>query len=176
MPAGIAAGAALLLGACGADPAVAPAATATPTAFTGPTAVDSCLVGTWHSTSISGSITVAGARVAITGGAGEVLVIDAAGTIRTDDTATALVTGNAPDGTQYTLQQSGSATGKVTAAAGALTVAIDQPTTLTVTLLRNGVQVQSRHPGSASDTYVCAPRSTLIITGAGGTVTRYSPG
>jgi molecular chaperone DnaK len=137
---------------------------------------DSCLVGTWKSVSISGGITVAGARVSLTGGAGELLTITAAGSILTDDSNTSPLAGTASDGSVYKLTQSGTATGTVRAVGGRIAVTLDQPTPLTVTLSRNGTTLQSQHPGSATDSYMCAGSTSLIITGAGGTVSTYAPG
>ncbi len=148
----------------------APTATATSTA----TVVDGCVVGTWRTTSISGGITIAGVRTALTGGAGELLVISPSGAIRTDDRNTAPLTGSGSDGSAYTLTQTGTATGTVTAVSGHMTVTLDQPTPLTVSLYKNGVLLQSQHPGSATDSYTCAPASSLVITGAGGTVSTYA--
>jgi molecular chaperone DnaK len=147
---------------------------ATPTPSAAPP--DSCLVGTWKSVSISGGITVAGSRVTLSGGAGELLIITATGSIRTDDSSTAPLTGTASDGSVYKLAQSGTATGTISAAGGRITVTLDQPTPLTVTLSRNGTTVQSQHPGSATDSYMCAAGTSLVITGAGGTVSTYTPG
>ncbi len=167
----------LVVAGCDSSPA-APASTPTPTTavIAGPTAIDPCLVATWKSTGISGTITIGGAKVAITGGVGEVLTIGAGGTIKTDETNTTPVKGSAADGTQYTLLQTGTATGKIASSAEKISVTLDQPTTLTVALLKNGVQVQSQHPGSASDSYTCSAGTSLTITGGGGTVSRYSPG
>jgi hypothetical protein len=157
------------------SPSGTPSAAAT-SATPGPAgALDACLVGTWRSSGVTATLTIGGAKVPVTGGAGEVLTIDSAGTIRTDESNTAPVRGAAPDGTQYVLSQTGVATGRISGGGGKLSVSIDQPTTLTVTLLKNGSQVQTQHPGSANDSYTCTPRSALVITGGGGTVTTYAP-
>lgn len=151
-----------------------PAETAT-AAAAGQSALDTCLVGAWKSTGITGSFTLGGALVRLAGGAGEVLTVAGGGRITTDDSSTTPVGGTGPDGAAYLLVQSGAATGTIANAQNRITVTIDQPTTLTVTLYKNGNAVQRQHPGSAHDTYVCAPRASLVITGGGGTVTRYVP-
>jgi hypothetical protein len=145
---------------------------------TTPTAVapDSCLVGTWQTVSISGSITVAGSRVTLSGGAGELLTISASGSIRTDDSNTALLAGTASDGSAYKVAQSGTATGTIRATGGRITVTLDQPTPLTITLSKNGTVLQSQHPGAATDSYTCMAGTSLVITGSGGTVSTYAPG
>ncbi|MDQ2961515.1 MAG: hypothetical protein M3R48_10770 [Candidatus Dormibacteraeota bacterium] len=125
---------------------------------------------------ISGTITVAGSRVMLSGGAGEVLTITAGGGLRTDDAHTAPLAGIAADGSAYSVTQSGTATGTVGATGGRLNVNLDQPTPLTLTLSRNSTVLQTQHPGSATDSYTCAPGSSLVITGSGGTVSRYAPG
>jgi hypothetical protein len=157
------------------DAATTSSAGPTPTAAAGPSAVDPCLVGTWKSTGITGTFTIGGAVVRLAGGSGEVLTIDAGGRIHTDDSSTAPVGGTAPGGADYRLVQSGTATGTIASSGGRIKVDLDQPTTLTVTLYKNGNAIQSQHPGSANDSYTCASRSSLVITGGGGTVTRYAP-
>ena len=171
--------AAALAAACG---EAAPASTASPSArgsatpaIAGPAAIDPCVVGTWRSSAITGSFTVAGAPLQLTGGAGEILTIGPSGALHTDDTKTAPVAGTTPDGTQYLLVQTGVATGTVQTGNGRLTVALQQPTQFTITLYKNGNVVQRQHPGTANDTYTCAAGSSLAITGAGGTVSRYQP-
>jgi hypothetical protein len=138
--------------------------------------IDRCLIGTWKSTGISGAITIGGAKISVSGGAGEVLTISASGAIRTDEAGVAPVTGVAADASQYSLVQSGTAVGRLNASGGRMAVVLEQPTTLTVTLLENGKQVTSQHPGSASDTYTCSSGSALTIAGSGGTVSEYVPG
>jgi hypothetical protein len=163
---------ALAVCSCDSSPSVGATATPTPTAV----ALDHCLVGTWKSMTISGNISIAGARVTLSGGAGEVLTIAASGSLRTDDNNTAPLTGAATDGTAYKLAQTGTATGTISATAGRIAVKLDQPTQLTVSLYRNGALLQSQHPGSATDSYTCTAGSSLVITGGGGTVSTYSPG
>ncbi len=147
-------------------------ASPTPTAV----ALDHCLVGTWKSANISGGITVGGSRVTLSGGEGEVLTITATGSINTDDSNTAPLTGTGTDGSGYKLTQSGSATGTISATAGRIAVKLDQPTPLTITLSKDGAVLQSQHPGSATDSYTCTAGSSLVITGGGGTVSTYAAG
>lgn len=148
-------------------------ATATPTAVV----LDHCLVGTWKSSNVTGNITIAGSPVTLSGGARELITISTNGAIRTDDSNTAPLSGTAADGSTYKLTQSGSATGTISATGGRIAVRLDQPTTLTVTLSKNGTVVQSQQPpASATDSYTCTAGSLLVITGGGGTVSTYSPG
>ena len=149
----------------------APNAAATSTAAL----LDPCLAGRWKTVSISGTITVAGSPVRLSGGAGELLDITAAGNIRTDDSSTAPLTGTGPDGSTYTVSQTGVATGTMSATGGRITVRLDQPTPLTITLSKNGSVLQTQHPGAATDAYTCAAHTSLVITGAGGTVSTYAP-
>jgi hypothetical protein len=160
--------AACTLCACGSAPA---AVTATPAAV----ALDHCLVGRWVSSRISGAINVAGVMVTLSGGVGEVVSISATGAIHTDDSHTTALQGTAPDGTPYRLTQTGAASGTVSTSAGRVTVTLDQPTPATLTLFRNGVALQTQHPGRATDSYTCDARTSLVITGAGGTVSTYAP-
>lgn len=158
------------IGLCSCDSPQNGGASPTPTAVV----LDHCLVGTWKSTNISGGITVGGARVALSGGEGEVLTITATGSIRTDDSNTAPLTGTGADGSAYKLTQSGAATGTISATAGRVAVKLDQPTPLTVTLSKDGSVLQTQHPGSATDSYTCTAGSSLVITGGGGTVSTYA--
>lgn len=173
---GAAAIAAALLAGCGSDSGTGTVAPATTTPQPANLAgLDSCLVGVWKSTGVSGRINIVGTEVTLSGGAGEVLTIGADGSIRTDETSAAPIGGPAPGGVDYRLSQTGIATGTVTSAANRIEVTIHQPTQLLVTLYKNGNLVESQHPGSANDTYTCTPHTSLVITGAGGTVTRYAP-
>jgi hypothetical protein len=170
------AGPSLALSACDDSPAARQATQTPAPVAAGPAAGDACLVGTWKSTGISGSFTIGSAVIKLAGGAGEVLTIDAGGHIHTDDTNSAPVGGTAPDGTDYRLVQTGTATGTIASAGGRIKVNLNQPTNLTVSLYKNGNVIQSQHPGSANDSYTCVARASLVITGGGGTVTRYAPG
>ncbi|GAC1576012.1 MAG: hypothetical protein NVS3B18_09790 [Candidatus Dormibacteria bacterium] len=114
--------------------------------------------------------------MSLTGGSGEILSIATTGAIRSDDSNTLPLTGTAPDGTVYKVVQTGTATGTIASTAGKITVTLHQPNTLSVTLFKNGVQVQTQRPGSASDAYTCTAAVALIVTSAGGTVVKYSPG
>jgi hypothetical protein len=154
----------------GTTPAATPSA-----AVAGPSAVDRCLVGTWKSIGITGTVAIGGAQITLSGGAGEVITIDAGGAVRTDDSNTAPVGGTAPNGTDYRIVQSGTGTGTIASSGGRMKVTLSQPTTLTVNLYKNGTVIQSQHPGSANDSYTCTAGTSLIITGGGGTVTKYSP-
>ena len=104
-----------LAAACSCGPSSDTAASASPTAAV----LDHCLVGTWKSMTISGGLTISGATVKLTGGAGELLTITASGAIRTDDSNTAPLTGTAADGSVYRLAQTGTGTGTITARRGA---------------------------------------------------------
>lgn len=159
-----------LAAACSCGPSPDTGTSASPTAV-----LDHCLVGSWKSVSISGGLTIAGARVTLTGGAGELLTIAASGAIRTDDSNTAPLSGTATDGSVYRIAETGKGTGTVTVTPGRLSVTLDQPTPVTVTLSKNGTVEQTQHPGSATDAYSCSPGVSLVITGSGGTVSTYSP-
>jgi hypothetical protein len=160
-----------LAAACSCGPSPDTGASASPTAAV----LDHCLVGTWKSMTISGGLTISGARVNLTGGAGELLTITASGAIRTDDSNTAPLSGTATDGSVYRIAETGKGTGTITVTPGRIAVTLDQPTPITVTLTKNGTVMQTQHPGSATDSYSCSQGSSLVITGSGGTVSTYSP-
>jgi hypothetical protein len=172
------AGAAILCS-CGSSPA--PAVTTVPTSrlsspSPSPPALDTCLPGRWQSTLVSTSVTISNSQVALAGGAGEVLVIGPSGTISTDDSNTAALTGTASDGTAYKVTQTGFGNGTIRSANGKITVTLAQPNTLFVSLYKNGVETQSQQPGSASDFYMCTAGMSLVVTSPGGTVVKYVPG
>jgi hypothetical protein len=174
------AGAAILCS-CGSSPA--PAVTTVPTSrlsspsqSPAPAALDTCLPGRWKSTMVSTSVTISNSSVALAGGAGEVLVIAPSGTISTDDSNTAALTGTASDGTAYKVTQTGFGNGTIRSANGKITVTLAQPNTLFVSLYKNGVETQSQQPGSASDFYMCTAGMSLVVTSPGGTVVKYVPG
>lgn len=141
-----------------------------------PPALDTCLPGRWKSTVVTTSITISNSPVALAGGAGEVLVIGPSGTISTDDTTTAALTGTASDGNVYKVTQTGFGNGTISSANGKITVTLAQPNTLFVSLFKNGVEAQSQQPGSAIDFYMCTAGTSLVVTSPGGTVVKYVPG
>jgi hypothetical protein len=170
------AGAAVL---CSCGSPAGPAVTTVPTtrlSSPAPPALDTCLPGRWKSTVVTTSVTISNSPVALAGGAGEVLVIGPSGTISTDDTNTAALTGTASDGTVYKVTQTGFGNGTISSANGKITVTLAQPNTLFVSLFKNGVEVQSQQPGSASDFYMCTAGTSLVVTSPGGTVVKYVPG
>jgi hypothetical protein len=170
------AGAAIL---CSCGSSAAPAVTTVPTnrlSSPSPAALDACLPGRWKSTVVTTSVTISNSPVALAGGAGEVLVIGSSGTISTDDSNTAALTGTAADGTVYKVTQTGFGNGRVSSTNGKITVTLAQPNTLFVSLYKNGVEVQSQQPGSASDFYMCSAGTSLVVTSPGGTVVKYVPG
>ena len=164
---------------CSCGSSAGPAVTAAPTSrLTAPTPalLDACLPGRWKSTVVGTSVTIGNSPVPLKGGAGEVLVIGADGTISTDDTNTAALTGTAADGTSYKVTQTGFGKGRITSVNGKISVTLAQPNTLFVSLYKNGVEVQSQQPGSASDFYMCTAGASLTVTSPGGTVVNYVPG
>ena len=170
------AGAAIL---CSCGSSAAPAVTTVPTnrlSSPSPSALDACLPGRWKSTVVSTSLTISNSPVPLAGGAGEVLVIGSSGSISTDDSNTAALTGTASDGTVYKVTQTGFGNGRVSSTNGKITVTLAQPNTLFVSLYKNGVEVQSQQPGSARDFYMCIAGTSLAVTRPGGTVVKYVPG
>jgi hypothetical protein len=104
----------LFVAACG---GAAPAATATvkPTS-----SIDSCLIGKWTSTGITGSQVVNGVTVIPGGGAGQVFTFTAAGTMTVNDSAMQPLTFTANGQLQATEKFSGSSSGTVTTSNGRL--------------------------------------------------------
>lgn len=141
------------------------------------TALDPCVVGTWKTVSKTGSLTDPNGNViAMTGGAGGVLTVNADGTVRIDDSAEKPDTGRGADGTAYTLTTTGMAGGRVQTGAGQITVTLDATAALTQTISRNGSPVASQTPSqTASNQYQCSRGKSLVTTSSSGVVTTYTP-
>lgn len=135
--------------------------------------LDPCLVGTWSSTGLSGTITLSdGTTVPLSGGAGTVSTISATGAVHTDYSHGRPTTGTGSDGAAYALSDSGTLTGQLTARDGSATLSVPDPSTATEVVTKNGVTVATDHPPTTSaSTYTCTPGSSLSITQAGVTTT-----
>lgn len=166
--------AALGIAACGGSTTSSGAGgTPTPTA-----SVDSCLVGTWTSTGASGSSNATGTVIMATGGgAGEVLTINADGTLTADDTNMTPITLTA-GGQTYTDKLSGTAMGTITASNGSLSYTRGSGSTSTSQVFGpDGAPAGTPAPDKDfTATYSCTAGQSLTVTQSGGSVLTYASG
>lgn len=133
--------AAVLATACGSPSAAtrpaSPSGHASPAA-----ALDSCVVGTWKSTSDSGTTTYTShpgsPTVPYSGGGGEILTVGPDGTADFQYGSAAPVQGTGSDGAAYVITTTGSAAARATTADGQLTFILADPNSMHITVTRNG--------------------------------------
>jgi hypothetical protein len=148
------------------------ASTAAPTTSSG---LDSCLIGSWHSTGVSGTLksTDGSVSVPLSGGAGEVAVIRPDGIIAVNYAASTPETGTGSDGAAYTLTTSGELVGHLVAAAGRATWTIDDPKSAVEAITKDGSIVARLHPPAHEDsTYTC--RGGMLAVSSGDLTTTWT--
>ena len=135
--------------------------------------LDPCLVGTWKSVSVSGTVTSSDGslRIPLSGGAGQMVVI------RADGTATLSYDGSDPehgvgtDGGTYIIANAGQFSGKLRASGNQATLDVTDAGNATQTISRNGTVLQRSDPQPEQvSTYSCRSRSSLAVTTFGITV------
>lgn len=155
-----------VLAACGSSTDSKP----TPTVIAG---LDPCVVGSWKSVSVSGTVTSADGslHIPLSGGAGQQAVI------RPDGTVTLVYDGSDPekgtgtDGATYTIANAGQFAGKLRTSGNQATLDVIDAGSATQTISRNGTVLQKSDPQPEQvSTYTCKSRSTLAVTTFGITV------
>jgi hypothetical protein len=147
----------LMLAGCAASPGSSSPSSASPTP-----AVDSCLVGTWTTTSVSGTQPSTGATVS--GGAGQVLTVTPDGVVSIDPS------GSTPiqltiEGQAYTLTESGMGSGSITTHGGQLTYTTSAGDSLSTSISSAGgtpVGTPAADAGFTA-TYTCSAGESLSI-------------
>lgn len=174
---------AMTAAACGGS-AGSPAASAPPTAAAPATATpaqfDTCVVGTWKSTTVSGTIDyqdVGGASsVPLTGGSGDVFVIKSDTSYSLDFSGDTPERGTGNDGAAYVVTTTGRLVGTAATSGGELTLVTGTGSTDKISLTRNGAAFRS---GSIMNNqvfgYTCSRATSLKLTQGGITYT-YLPG
>ncbi|HET9051888.1 MAG TPA: hypothetical protein VFO60_09295, partial [Candidatus Dormibacteraeota bacterium] len=149
----------------------------TDTGGSGGAGVDSCLVGSWTATGVSGEVSAAGFTLHLSGGDGEKLVVNDDGTYTDDYSSAKPIQGDAGSGVTFTITNSGRATGHLTVAHdGSIAATIDDPNALTQTISAAGVSGEQTHPSEAvSGSYTCANGGFRLVA-PDGTTTTYTPG
>jgi hypothetical protein len=135
-----------------------------------PTGFDSCVVGTWQSTTVSGTLTNSNGSVSIplSGGGGEIAVIQSDGSIGISYKATSPETGKGTDGARYTVSFKGKLSGQLSTSNGTATFTINDPRAATQTIARDGTVVAQTHPPTQEQTtYTCTPGQALTVTTSG---------
>ncbi|HXA27856.1 MAG TPA: hypothetical protein VN193_03825 [Candidatus Angelobacter sp.] len=142
-------------------------------------ALDSCLVGTWVSTGVSG--TIGGQPAQASGGTGEKVTINNDGTITIDDSNTTTLQ-ISTGGQSIGVKQTGKGSGKATTAADKVTVTLDPGSTLTnQTIDSTGAPVGTPDagPSSVTATFKCTQGQSLQLiqtTSSGTSTVNYKAG
>jgi hypothetical protein len=163
---------ALFLVACGgsASGATATVTTASP--------IDSCLIGTWTSTGITGSSVVNGMTVVAGGGAGQVVKFTRTGTMSVDDSQMKPVTLTSNGTQQATEKLTGSSAGAVTRIKGRLDYKPTPGGTESFTLFApSGMPIGTPTVDTGLDTaYTCTPGASFSLSEGSGLSLVYAPG
>ena len=139
------------------------------------TGVDQCLVGSWKSTMVTGTVTISGTQYTFTGGAGESLIIKADGTYADDHAGEQQVTGTG-GGHTVVITNTGADSGTIVAAAQQVTIKPTDPSTVTQTVQQDGTTVSTTHPAaSTSAQYGCNQGGGFTVTTGGGLAFQYMP-
>lgn len=147
---------------------------ATPTVVAG---LDPCVVGTWKSTGVHGTVSSADGSIHIplSGGADEIAVIRRDGTVALDYSAAQPQEGTGTDGGKYAITIAGHVTGRLRATGGKATLDITDSTTATQTISKDGSVLQKINPPpEQSSTYTCGGGSQLAVT-TNGITTDWTP-
>lgn len=129
-------------------------------------AIDGCLVGSWKST----GLTTVG-QLKLAGGAGELLTVDADGTYFYDYSQMQPYSGTTAGGDQIEDTITGTLTGQFHTRDGTWTTSVDDPSTMELSIRKNGVLVATGHAsGSDSGSYTCQPHRHLTISDSTGVI------
>lgn len=160
--------AASTLAACGAG------STATPTVVAG---LDRCVVGTWKSSGVHGTVSSADGSIHIplSGGANQTVVIRRDGTVALDYNAAQPQKGTGTDGGAYSITITGHLTGRLRTSGAQATLDITDPSSATQTISKDGVVLQRINPPPEQvSTYTCSSGSKLGVT-TNGITTEWAP-
>ena len=135
--------------------------------------LDRCVVGSWKSASVSGTVTSADGslHIPLSGGAGQQAVI------RPDGTVTLVYDGSDPekgtgsDGATYTIANAGQFAGKLRTSGNQATLDVTDSGTATQTISKNGTVLQKSDPQPEQvSTFTCRSHAKLAVTTFGITV------
>lgn len=159
-------------------PLAAGALAACGSSSTGPSArviagLDPCLVGSWKSTGVSGTVTNSDGNlhIPLSGGGGEQAVI------RPDGTVSLVFDGSSPeqgvgtDHSTYTITNAGQYDAKLRTHSGQATLDVTDAGTATQTISKDGTVLQKATPQPEQvSTYTCKAHTSLAVTTFGITV------
>ena len=135
--------------------------------------LDPCVVGSWKSVSVSGTVTSADGslHIPLSGGAGQQAVIRPDGTVTLVYDGSDPEKGNGSDGATYTITNAGQFAGKLRTSGNQATLDVTDAGTATQTISKNGTVLQKSAPQPEQvSTYTCKSHSTLAVTTFGITV------
>lgn len=135
--------------------------------------LDPCVVGSWKSVSVSGTVTSADGslHIPLSGGAGQQAVIRRDGTVTLAYEGSDPEKGNGSDGATYTITNAGQFAGKLRTSGHQATLDVTDAGTATQTISKNGTLLQKSAPQPEQvSTYTCKSHSALAVTTFGITV------
>ena len=135
--------------------------------------LDPCVVGTWKSVSVSGTVTSADGslHIPLSGGAGQQVVIRADGTVTLVYDGAEPEHGTGTDGGAYAITNAGQFAGKLRTSGNQATLDVTDAGTATQTITKDGTVLQRSAPQPEQvSTYTCKSRSTFAVTTFGITV------
>lgn len=135
--------------------------------------LDPCVVGSWKSVGVSGTVTSADGslHIPLTGGAGQQAVIRPDGTVTLTYDGSDPEKGNGSDGATYTITNAGQFAGKLRTSGNQTTLDVTDAGNATQTISKNGTVLQKSDPQAEQvSTYTCKSRSTFAVTTFGITV------
>ena len=165
--------AALAVAGCGSSSSPTASTSSAPTASGVAGSTDSCLVGNWTATGISGSTTQNGVTYTFSGGGGDKVTVAADGTTHIDNTNDQPQVATGSDGSIVKAQSGGQGTGKITTAGNQLTFTIDAANAATLTIQSldaSGMPVGTPGPtGGFTATYTCTKGQSFSFNTKGET-------
>jgi hypothetical protein len=165
--------AALAVAGCGSSSSPTPPASSSPTAGGVSGSTDSCLVGNWTSTGISGSTVQGAVTFTFSGGGGDKLTVATDGTAHVDSTNAQPQTATGSDGSVVKARSGGQGTGKITTSGNQLTFSIDAANAAALTIQSldaNGMPVGTPGPTAGfTVTYSCTQGQSFSFTNKGET-------
>ena len=135
--------------------------------------LDPCVVGSWKSVSVSGTVTSADGslHIPLSGGAGQHVVIRADGTVTLVYDGSDPEQGTGTDGAAYSITDTGQFAGKLRTSGNQATLDVTDAGTATQTITKDSTVLQKSAPQPEQvSTYACKSRSTFAVTTFGITV------
>ncbi len=129
--------------------------------------LDPCIVGSWRTTGVHGTVTSSDGtlHIPLTGGAGQKTVLRGDGTVTVVYDGSAPQVGTGTDGSTYTINVTGQIAGTVKTDGDQVTLDITDPQDATQTISKDGAVLQTVNPpGEEVSTYACSAHRSLTVT------------